>query len=225
VSVTLEVLEPPTVDRLYFWALQASFTDRGRDGGAAHLGLQWHPNYPGRTAVNWGGYRPSGPVLDGSESLLPSAEGNPHTRDYRWGPRAPYRLRIARSAGSPTAWRGSVTDLRTGEVTVVRELHTGGTHLHRVLMWSEVFARCEHPSVAVRWSAPEAVTDDGTVLRPAEVVVNYQRIDDGGCTNSCSFVDDVGLVQQTNVARTNPLGSRLAVPGTADASGPRAPTG
>jgi len=27
VAVTLEVLEPPSVDRLYFWAVQASFLD------------------------------------------------------------------------------------------------------------------------------------------------------------------------------------------------------
>ncbi len=222
VTVTLEVLEPPTVNRLYFWALQASFTDRGRDGGAAHLGLQWHPSYPGRTAVNWGGYRPSGPVLAGSESLLPSAEGNPHTRDYRWAARTPYRLRIARSPAGAGAWRGSVTDLRSDAVTVVRDLHAEGTHLSRVVMWSEVFARCDHPPVAVRWSDPEAVTDDGEVLRPSLVVVNYQSLEDGGCTNTCSLVDDVGLVQRTNTARTNPLGARLAVPGGSGA-GPRRP--
>ena len=55
VSVTLEVLQPPTVDRLYFWALQADFAtgDAGRrPAGGAHLGLQWHPQHPGSTAVN-----------------------------------------------------------------------------------------------------------------------------------------------------------------------------
>ena len=34
-SVVLEVLEPPQVDRLYFWALQVSFVKP--DGGGAHL--------------------------------------------------------------------------------------------------------------------------------------------------------------------------------------------
>ncbi|MCX6523597.1 MAG: hypothetical protein NTX58_02345, partial [Actinobacteria bacterium] len=44
VAVTLEILEPPSVERLYFWALQADFADEnGRHGGGAHLGLQWHP--------------------------------------------------------------------------------------------------------------------------------------------------------------------------------------
>jgi hypothetical protein len=212
VSVTLEVLEPPSVDRLYFWALQATFTDRGRDGGAAHLGLQWHPSYPGRTAVNWGGYRPTGSVLAGSESLLPSSAGNPHTRDYRWSAGRPYRLRIARSPETLTAWRGSVTDLRSGRETVVRDLDAQGTHLRGVVMWSEVFARCEHPSVAVRWSAPEAVTDGGEVVRPTAVVVNYQSHGDGGCANTNSVADEVGLVQRTNCDRATPLGARLAVP-------------
>ncbi|HNE38225.1 MAG TPA: hypothetical protein PKZ82_17065, partial [Microthrixaceae bacterium] len=79
VSVTLEVLQPPTVDRLYFWALQADFAtgDAGRrPAGGAHLGLQWHPQHPGSTAVNWGGYRPGGGELSGTVSALPSALGN-----------------------------------------------------------------------------------------------------------------------------------------------------
>src|SRR5947209_2169378 len=52
VSVTIEVLVPPAVPELYFWALQAGFSG----GGAAHTGLQWFPEGSGRPAVNWGGY-------------------------------------------------------------------------------------------------------------------------------------------------------------------------
>ena len=81
-DVVLEVTEPPTVPALYFWALQVSFEDRGRAAGGAHLGLQWYPPHPGSTAVNWGGYAPDGRELDGSNSLLPSATGNPNTRDF-----------------------------------------------------------------------------------------------------------------------------------------------
>ena len=40
VEVTLEVVEAPVVDRLYFWALQATFNDATTDHGGAHLGLQ-----------------------------------------------------------------------------------------------------------------------------------------------------------------------------------------
>jgi hypothetical protein len=63
VAATIEVIEPPTVDKLYFWALQANFQD-GRDGharrGGAHFGLQYHPAHPGGGAVNWGGYHHGG---------------------------------------------------------------------------------------------------------------------------------------------------------------------
>ena len=41
-SVTLEVLTPPVVDDLYFWALQVTFPG----AGAAHLGLQWNHRHP-----------------------------------------------------------------------------------------------------------------------------------------------------------------------------------
>src|SRR2546421_13033699 len=37
-SVTLEVLTPPVVDHLYFWALQVAFPA----AGPAPLGLQWN---------------------------------------------------------------------------------------------------------------------------------------------------------------------------------------
>src|SRR4051794_31305408 len=65
VAVTLEVVEPPVVDELYFWAFQVSFVDGRRHVGAAHLGLQWYSLHPGSTAVNWGGYRDGGSELDG----------------------------------------------------------------------------------------------------------------------------------------------------------------
>ena len=108
-DAVLEVRSPPEVLALYFWALQASFTDRGRHGGAGHLGLQWYPAHPGSTAVNWGGYGPDGRELDGSASTLPSATGNPNTRDYAWSPATPYgcassgstRIRPIGRAGSP----------------------------------------------------------------------------------------------------------------------------
>src|SRR5690349_12962684 len=67
VSVVLEIVEPPAVPHLYFWALQASFVDRGRRIGGAHLGLQWYDRHPGGTAVNWGGYRDGGGELRSEE--------------------------------------------------------------------------------------------------------------------------------------------------------------
>ncbi|MFM7063281.1 MAG: hypothetical protein ACKO04_07285 [Actinomycetes bacterium] len=219
VSVVLEVVEPPTVDWLYFWALQADFGDAtGRRAGGAHLGLQWHPEYPGGTAVNWGGYDARGGVLHGSRSTLPSALGNPHTHDFPWLPRRPYRLTIARAAspgphGGP-AWTGAVTDLGTGTTTVVRELYPDGDRVVGVVMWSEVFAHCDHPGAAVRWSAPRARTVDGVVVAPAAVLLNYQTHADGGCANTSSEADGAGVVQRTNTVRVHPTGTRLALPAT-----------
>ena len=37
VEVTLEVVEAPVVDRLYFWALQATCNEASTDHGGAHL--------------------------------------------------------------------------------------------------------------------------------------------------------------------------------------------
>jgi hypothetical protein len=226
ISVVLEVVEPPTVDRLYFWALQADFSDgASRSTGGAHLGLQWHPEYPGKTAVNWGGYDARGGILHGSESSLPSSLGNPHTHDFPWQAHRPYRLTISRAQGRPdhdgvalpadrTAWVGSVTDIETGQTTVVRELYPAGDRISGVVMWSEVFARCDHPSAAVRWSAPQARTLDGIVVEPAAVLLNYQTPADGGCSNTSSFADGTGVVQRTNSDRLHQTGTRLGLPAT-----------
>ena len=125
-------------------------------------GVAVAPRHPGSTAVNWGGYRASGQELHGSDSALRSATGNPNTRDFSWSPGRPYRLSIERvvaAAGGPvpagvTAWRGSVQDLHSGEDQVVRDLYMEGDSIVGVTMWSEVFARCDDPTVSVRWSRP-----------------------------------------------------------------------
>lgn len=182
IAVTLEVTDPPRTRHLHFWALQVSFAGAaGRRIGAAHLGLQWHPQHPGRTAVNWGGYRADGTgELGGTESSLPSATGNPNTRDLAWHPRTPYVLRIT-SDGD-----GFVDD------TLVRRLDVdGATHLTDPVVWSEVFAPCDAPSSAVRWTG---------VGSPARLT--YQSYADGGCTNTRSTPDGEGRwVQRTNVER------------------------
>jgi hypothetical protein len=211
VAVTLEVVVPPPGDRLVFWALQAGFSDGTRPHGAGHLGLQAHPRHPGGTAVNWGGYRAAsmgGGELDGSESPLPSALGNRNTRDFPWGPRRPYRLRIRRSAAG-TGWTGSVTDLAAGVLTEVRDLHGGGHLLEHALVWSEDFSRCDAPSTVVRWSAFEGVGPDGRTVRPAGVRVGYQSEADGGCSNTSARLDGPGVLQVTNTRREVAAGSVL----------------
>jgi hypothetical protein len=220
VSVTLEVLEPPTVPALYFWAMQTDVGGASGRAGGAHLGLQWHPQHPGSTAVNWGGYRAGGGELEGSASTLRSATGNPNTRDLPWQSGRAYRLSVdvVQAAGidtappGRTAWRGSVWDLATGDMVVVRDLYMAGDRIVGATMWSEVFARCDDPSVTVRWSEPVARID-GTDVPVERVSVNYQAHLDGGCANTNSSVDEVGVRQQTSIARTTPQGTQLRVPG------------
>ena len=53
-SAVLEVVVPPQVPRLYFWALQASFASGSRFHGGAHIGLQWNTRHPGGTAARRG---------------------------------------------------------------------------------------------------------------------------------------------------------------------------
>lgn len=192
VSAVLEIVEPPSVPHLYFWALQVSFVDRGRRLGGAHLGLQWYDRHPGSTAVNWGGYRDGAGELDGEPSVLPSATGNPNTRDFAWLPGRPYRLRI--HGDGDGWWTGEVTDLSTTETTVVRRLHGGGAELASPVVWSEVFARCDDPSVTVRWSE---LSPAPTSLRPT-----YQSHVDGGCANTHSVPDGDAWLQITNQTRT-----------------------
>jgi hypothetical protein len=206
---TIEVVEPPTVPRLYFWALQASFEDEGKIKGGAHFGLQHHPDYPGNGAVNWGGYRDSGGELDGSSSDLVSALNNVNTRNYRWEPRRPYRYRIY-NAGEHH-WRGSITDLETGTETVVRDLYVHADFLVNPMVWTEAFAHCDEPAAAVRWYDLEGVTYDGQVHPISTVTVNYQSFADGGCTNTNVSMDGSAFVQRTGVARTTPAGSQLTL--------------
>jgi hypothetical protein len=212
-EATLEVRGVPADDRLRFWALQVSFEDRGRRGGGAHLGLQWHRQHPGRTAVNWGGYGPDGRELTGSRSALASATGNVNTRDLAWEPQRPYRLAVTRSPdpapdGGP-AWRGTVTDLVTGEAIVVRDLWAAGTEVTHPVVWSEVFADCDAPRTVVAWSALTLVGEDGRRREVDEVRASYQAVSEGGCTTSDSAVDGRRFVQATGVTRRTPPGTSL----------------
>jgi hypothetical protein len=112
-SATLEVVTEPSAESLYFWALQASFTDAtGTVFGAAHTGLQWNPRHPGGRAVNWGGYGRAADVssvLDGTRSDLPGIAGDENTRNFPWTAGVGYRFTIAhgerRADGRPRAVR------------------------------------------------------------------------------------------------------------------------
>lgn len=200
-TVTITVLERPAVPRLVFWALQASFLGPGgRRHGAGHVGLQHAPRHPGSSAANWGGYGADGHELAGSPLTVASATANANTGDFAWETGRPYLLGIERSADG---WAATI------DGTPLRSLAAGGDHLGGLTVWSEVFAHCDEPGGAVRWSSPAGRTADGTVVRPGGVVVNYQSHAAGGCANTTAEPDGDGVVQRTHTARTTPPGTRL----------------
>jgi hypothetical protein len=210
VSVTLQVVDEPTVDDLYYWAMQIDFTDSSGDVlSGCHCGLQWMDGYPNYNAVNWGGYRNSdGSILSGSTSALPSALGNDNTRNYNWNEGTEYRFRIfkvANQGGEPvgtTRWRCTVTNLSSSVTTTIRDLYAYGDRIHGAGVWSEIFAGCSDPSVTVRWSNFEGF-EYGTGT-PATIDTFYLTYQVDGCTNTTTNADGMGgLVQQTNTTRAN----------------------
>jgi hypothetical protein len=209
-SATLEILQLPTVNKLYFWAFQVSFLDGERSTGSAHIGLQWNPRHPNNRAVNWGGYANSADVssiLEGSASRLPSLPDDPNTRDFAWEEGVPYRFRVSRT---PQGWSGDVTDVATGHTHHIRTLHAGGQRLGGFVVWAEVFASCTDPTTRVRWSDFEARTSGGVVRRPATVRTSFPV--GGDCPNTDALVDGAGLVLTTNTRRTAAAGGVLPVP-------------
>jgi hypothetical protein len=205
-SVTVEVLTPPVVDHLYFWALQVAFPG----AGAAHLGLQWNHRHPGFGAVNWGGYATDGSLLAGTESPLPSTPADLNTRDYPWEAGRPYRLGVHRTGEGE--WRGEITDVATGGAATVRDLSAGASFLADPMVWSEVFARCDDPTVTVRWADFEVVTERGDRFAPTALAVNYQCHADGGCANTTSVLDHRGgALQVTSTERSTPQGAALSL--------------
>lgn len=215
VRATVEIVDPPATDRLYFWAVQVAFVKPG--GGAAHLGLQHNRRHPGSTAANFGGYAPRdvGGLLDGSVPELPSTPNDPNTRDFLWLPNHRYRLSIERIPdGAPEgfyAWRGSIEDVQAGKVTVVRILFSRGEYLRGPVVWTEAFARCEHPSVAARWTDLEAEGETRGVMAITAGQVNYQHRDVGGCDNTNMDVESDGWLQRTATERTVPVGTVLNI--------------
>lgn len=213
VRATVEVTVPPRTTDLYFFALQASFAADGTATGGGHIGLQWNSRHPNNTAANWGGYGSQahgGAVLDGTESALASLPDDPNTRDYSWLPNRKYRLTIE-PGSSPGWWRGVVTDMTTDRIVPIRELNGGGDHLQSPMVWAEVFAACDGPSVTVEWSDLEYLTQPGGWLPVDAVTVNYQDYNAGGCTNTDSVKVSGGVAQTTNTTRSTPNRSRLTL--------------
>jgi hypothetical protein len=212
VSATLEVVTEPSAAYLYFWALQASFTDAsGTAFGAAHTGLQWNPRHPGGRAVNWGGYGRTADVssvLDGTHSTLPGIPGDENTRNFSWTPGVGYQFTISRVE---RGWRSTVVDTSTGERTVIRELFAGGDRLNGFVVWMEIFAPCDAPTTLVRWS-DLAVADEARGARHQVRSLRTSFPDvRGACTNNDSRVDNSGWLQLTNDRRTTRTANTLTI--------------
>jgi hypothetical protein len=211
---TLEILEPPRSPQLYFWALQASFATDNRRHGGAHAGLQWYPaKAPGGTALNWGGYAdpPAGGELAGSGPLSPRLAplpGEVNTFGYPWRPEVPYTFEIR---WTPDGWLASVTDGSTGVCDVIRTLAAPGERLTDPVVWAEVFAPCEAPRTAVRWSGFSAVGADGSLHRPEWARLTFSET--GDCPNSDIAVDEVGVVLATGVHRRRRTADVVRLPG------------
>lgn len=195
-AVTLRVLEEPTVDELYFWAMQVNWYDEEFNlMGGGHVGLQFHPDFvsSGKHAVNWGGYDADNNLLSGTESSLPSDTLNDNTRNFDWQVGKAYRLKVF-SIGDDF-WRATINGF------VIRDLYVpGATFMVPEYLWSEVFADCDDPSVLVEWSFP-TVTDAVETFPIETGTLNYQ---DPGCDNTNTYGDNGRVYQQTNTTRVNP---------------------
>ena len=202
VTAVFEVTRAPAVARLYFWALQVSFVEAGRELGAGHTGLQWHPSAPAG-AVNWGGYHSGGTppggdgTLPGTGSALPPVDGGPHTRHFAWSPGRKYQFRVWSPAAG--AWRSEVTDLDRGVTTVIRDLLVDAHALASPLVWSEVFAACDDPPTEVRWSQLQALDATGVIYTATSARLTYQSFADGGCSNTETYADGQCFVQVTGL--------------------------
>ena len=167
--------------------------------------------------MNWGGYHPAGGELDGSPSALPSATGNPNTRDLAWVPGRAYRLAVTPAPepgpGGVAAWRGSVQDLADGSIVVVRDLWAPGAEVVDPMVWTEAFTDCDHPVTVVAWSDLAVVSVDGDRVPVTAVRTSYQAVADGGCATSDSSLAEGVVVQATGGERVTPAGARLVLPG------------
>lgn len=212
VSAVIEIVTPPAVPDLYFWALQVSFLEDGRCVGGGHAGLQWNRDFPQFGAVNWGGYASphlGGGELPGSSPSLPGPPDRLNTRSFPWRVGTPYQLRIFPTPNASGCWRAEIVDRSSGMRSVIRDLVGGGESLGSPMVWSEVFADCSAPSVRVRWSDFSALDANGHSVEPRTLTVNYQRWEDGGCTNTTALLDGRAVIQATNTRRVVPQGTVL----------------
>lgn len=210
VTVTLEVVRRPEIDRLVTFAIQGALVKP--DGGSCHLGLQHHPRFPDRSSVNWAGYAANGDPLDSTIPGLPSATDDLAIRDFPWRQGVPYQLTIERGderVDGRFPWTGSITDVVTGQREVIRELISGSPHMRAPVMYVESYAPCDGPGFEARWSNAIAVSIGGGVRSVRSMRVDYQPHAAGGCTNTNSSVDGSSFVQRAGQMRATKAGTTI----------------
>jgi hypothetical protein len=104
-----------------------------------------------------------------------------------------------------TGWAGRVDGIE------VRTLAAGGDRLTGLMVWSEVFAPCDAPTVVARWSGLHVDRGDGRREAVGAVRAAYQSRAAGGCDNTTAVADGDGLRQITATPRVVPAGERLTV--------------
>jgi hypothetical protein len=92
-----------------------------------------------------------------------------------------------------------VTDLTTGQATVVRDLLVPATGLANPVVWAEVFADCDDPPTQARWSRLQARAGAEQVFTATSVRLTYQAHADGGCANTLSYAEGSSFVQATGL--------------------------
>ena len=196
ISAQVEVvLAPVPSDGLVFWALQVGVEDADGNLYGVHLGLQHYGAHPGARAVNFGGYGPDGAELTGSTSALPSATGNPNTRDFPWKAGTPYVLSIRMTAGGVVGVVDG-TVVRTLAIPNARRLVQG-------VVWTEDFRACSAAPVVARWT--ELATNKGHIT---DAKARYQA---DGCTDTSTTIEGGNtLVQRTGAVRTTVTRLQLA---------------
>jgi Concanavalin A-like lectin/glucanases superfamily len=193
-SAKLTIPATPSVEELYFWALQLSFYDATQTlVAAAHTGLQWAPGYPSSKAVNWGGYLAlDDSELTGTVSDLPSELANDNTRDYAWETGTEYTFRVYYIGDD--FWRATVND------TIIRDLEVpGATHIANPIFFSEIFAACDDPTHMVKWRDPYLYDVDDVDYYFPQASRSFQIVD--GCDNTDSYSSSGYFEMHTNVVR------------------------
>lgn len=192
-SGKLTIPTTPSVEELYFWAIQVNFYDATETlVAAAHTGLQWAPGYPQSKAVNWGGYLTADDSeLTGTESEFPSTASNDNTRDYEWETGEEYAFKIFYVGDD--MWRATVNDV------TIRDLEVpGATNIANPIFFSEVFAACDDPSHTVQWRDPYLYEADDTAYYFPQANKEYQLLE--ACDNTNSYGTQY-FNMQTNTTR------------------------